>query len=263
MQVIKYLLTSGTEVDFNARNVNGWTAFDVSRKTQTGFDRWKIRGILRSVGAKSGRKITPRRQLPKQAYTVRNEDHQTWLSRMKEALLVVATLLATITFQAGLNPPGGTFQDNENGHIAGEAIMSYLNGYKWFTSFNTLGLFASVSLILLLVSGLSLKRKISIHLLIFITWIAVGSILGSYFCSFAILTHSEVLLERRFWLVVPLAIFCWIVLMCAVLGAQIFLGVRLVLYRLGIIHFFQMAMRFVRNKVCCQSDTNIHGGAAV
>lgn len=232
----------------NAINVNGWTAFDLSGNIPTGFDRWKIKGILKSVGANTRRKLSPSK-LRKRARKVHREKNQMWSSKMKEALLVVATLMATITFQAGMNPPGGVFQEDKNGHEAGTAIMSYLNGYKYFTFFNITGLFASLSLILLLVSGLSFTRKISIRGLIIITWIAVASILGSYVCSFTVLTPSTVIQERHFWLVVPLSIALWLMLMCIVLGAYIFHWLRRFLYRLGIIHFGQRVMKSILNKV--------------
>ncbi|GKC69491.1 ankyrin repeat-containing domain, PGG domain protein, partial [Tanacetum coccineum] len=38
-----------------------------------------------------------------------NED---WLYKKKESLMVVAVLIATIAFQAGVNPPGGVWQEN-------------------------------------------------------------------------------------------------------------------------------------------------------
>ncbi|KAL3742678.1 hypothetical protein ACJRO7_018059 [Eucalyptus globulus] len=41
---------------------------------------------------------------------------------VRDILLIIATLMATITFQAGLNPPSGIWQDNDNGHSAGRAM---------------------------------------------------------------------------------------------------------------------------------------------
>ncbi|KAL7238446.1 hypothetical protein ACSBR2_004531 [Camellia fascicularis] len=45
-------------------------------------------------------------------------------SDVRNALLVVAALTAAVTFQAGVNPPGGVWQDNGEGHKAGTAIYA-------------------------------------------------------------------------------------------------------------------------------------------
>lgn len=48
--------------------------------------------------------------------------------------MVVASLIATMAFQAGLNPPGGVWEEtklNNQGillHKAGEAVMAYMLG---------------------------------------------------------------------------------------------------------------------------------------
>ncbi|KAJ0091104.1 hypothetical protein Patl1_14550 [Pistacia atlantica] len=41
------------------------------------------------------------------------EKKDDWLKEMSNALMVVASLIATVTFQAGLNPPGGVWQDTK------------------------------------------------------------------------------------------------------------------------------------------------------
>ncbi|KAJ1415814.1 PGG domain [Sesbania bispinosa] len=41
------------------------------------------------------------------------------ISETRNILLVVFTLVAAVTFQAVMNPPGGVWQDNENGHEPG------------------------------------------------------------------------------------------------------------------------------------------------
>ncbi|KAG2263917.1 hypothetical protein Bca52824_070996 [Brassica carinata] len=48
----------------------------------------------------------------------------------RNAILVVAVLIVTATYQAGLSPPGGYWQDDyapdsDNGHTAGQMTMSF------------------------------------------------------------------------------------------------------------------------------------------
>nr|CAB3446113.1 unnamed protein product [Digitaria exilis] len=43
--------------------------------------------------------------------------------RRRQLLLVLATLVATLTYQAGLNPPGGIWDNEEDGHRPGHAVL--------------------------------------------------------------------------------------------------------------------------------------------
>ncbi|KAL4589453.1 hypothetical protein LXL04_002360 [Taraxacum kok-saghyz] len=87
--------------------------------------------------------------------------------RKADALLVAASVLAAMNYQAAISPPGGAYQDTKivNGTIeyeAGQAIAAYVTPfeYKRFSIANTISFTFSMTTMFLFLSGLSLKRRI-------------------------------------------------------------------------------------------------------
>ncbi|TKW01998.1 hypothetical protein SEVIR_8G215666v4 [Setaria viridis] len=84
-----------------------------------------------------------------------NGRHQE-LDQYREVLLLLATLAATLTYQAGLTPPGGFWEsDDKFGHRAGFPVLQdkYPRRYKAFFYCNAASFMASVALILLLLNA--------------------------------------------------------------------------------------------------------------
>ncbi|KAI3959426.1 hypothetical protein MKW98_019016 [Papaver atlanticum] len=89
-ECIKFLVEDkNTRIDINALNNDNVKAFDML--TQQERDSLEIGCFL---SEKEG------------------EIHQEWLKERVSALMVVATLIAGIAFQAAINPPGGVFQED-------------------------------------------------------------------------------------------------------------------------------------------------------
>ncbi|KAF3774390.1 hypothetical protein EJ110_NYTH53178 [Nymphaea thermarum] len=96
-------------------------------------------------------------------------------------MMIVSVLIATLTYQATLNPPGGFWQDNQHGS-AGQAINAQSYGdYNAFVKCNAVGLFASLATILLLTSATTIEHPITIWGLMLIMWVSVFSIAFSFF----------------------------------------------------------------------------------
>lgn len=57
------------------------------------------------------------------------------IRKLRTYLLLLGILAATITYQAGLNPPGGFWLDNEDGHHAGDPILEAISPKRYNTFF--------------------------------------------------------------------------------------------------------------------------------
>ncbi|KAF9668716.1 hypothetical protein SADUNF_Sadunf14G0032400 [Salix dunnii] len=73
---------------------------------------------------------------------------------IRNIMLVGAALIATVTFQAGITPPGGVWQESKDGHQAGHAVYSdQRDPFKIFLICNTIALTSSTFLLLCLTYG--------------------------------------------------------------------------------------------------------------
>ncbi|XVE74136.1 hypothetical protein DITRI_Ditri11bG0174700 [Diplodiscus trichospermus] len=189
-------LVSG--VDVNAMNSSGFTPKDVlDLLLQNGGDFHDIHiyQMFQQARAVKAREITAHPDNFQLTEAERSNNTQVvqsscswnlWQQLMKEvsesstetqsALMVVAVLIATVTYQAILSPPSG-FYESERGKSAtitvqkrtlmpGEAIMaSDPEIFAVFTVFNAIGFFASLAMISLLTSGFPLRACLRLAIL--------------------------------------------------------------------------------------------------
>lgn len=71
---------------------------------------------------------------------------------LRKYLLLLATLVATVTYGAGFSPPGGVWQDTEAGHLAGDSIIrdSQYRRYLMFFYCNATAFALSIVVIILI-----------------------------------------------------------------------------------------------------------------
>ncbi|XP_078172706.1 uncharacterized protein LOC144566546 [Carex rostrata] len=191
LSVIKFLLGKSA-IDVNTMNLKLSTPLDVLLESRQQNGDLIIGEKIRAAGGKTAAEMlsqsevssdstnpipTPRTSVGQpRCLRTRNDIEETNLMMKKESkhdpqiLLLVATLVATVTFQAALNPPGGfkSDDDTKDGLTKGSPLLS--KKLNLFVPFLMIALFLSVSVMMLLLCVVPRKKPIVMKLLMLVIW---------------------------------------------------------------------------------------------
>jgi hypothetical protein len=110
-------------------------------------------------------------------------ERKKWFREMRGWLMVLATVAASVAYQAGLNPPGGFWQENDDdGHRAGNPVLrdQHWVRYMLFYYFNATSFVTSLVIMVLLMSERFYHGEAKVMALMFTTFIDLASLVGAY-----------------------------------------------------------------------------------
>lgn len=156
-------------VNVKAKNLDGETAMDILETYRSPVFP-KVTRLFRSAKERLffGPSMTLAGYLSREPSTIEGKNKLLGLNNLsrtrhgsrestdfRNAILVVAVLIVTATYQAGLSPPGGYWEDNspDDGHTAGQMTMSF-NLALFFYILNGTAFFSSLYVIMVLIIGL-------------------------------------------------------------------------------------------------------------
>jgi len=132
-----------------------------------------------------------------------------WMDKKtREQLMVAATVIATMTFQSVISPPGGVWQADttKDGNCedyvlckAGTAVV----GYAWapdfmkFVFFNSSSFFSSLCVMLLLMSGFPLENRVVMWILAFLMIAAASCMLLTYMWALGLVSPDHIYYRIR------------------------------------------------------------------
>ncbi|GAA0164339.1 hypothetical protein LIER_20001 [Lithospermum erythrorhizon] len=181
VEIIEYLV-SQTSIDVDTLNSDGLTAPDVLR-LQARRDS-KYMDIVHFLQRISPVQTSSSSLLPGHHQTEiksqRRKDHHVSFEKQHNSLMVVASLIATMAFQAGVNPPSGFNNGANDSQLPKSFVVS-----------NTVAFLSSLSVILLLINGLPLRHKVFTWTWTAIMWISITAITCTYTISLASMPKWE------------------------------------------------------------------------
>lgn len=129
-----------------------------------------------------------------------------WLKEMRGWLMVLA---ASVTYQAGLNPPGGFWQqDDAQGNVAGTPVLQskFPKRYTVFFYFNSTAFVTSVVIIVLLMNESVYHSEAKVEALEIIVVLDMAGLMGAYIAGCTRKVSSSIYI-----IVLTLVVFLYVV----------------------------------------------------
>uniref|UniRef100_A0A0E0LAN0 PGG domain-containing protein n=1 Tax=Oryza punctata TaxID=4537 RepID=A0A0E0LAN0_ORYPU len=164
----------------------GAYAFGSSRGTDTTVTVYVLNGAVAAVlicisclavvKSRDKQQVEPQDSSEKTAEN--GEDSRDSVEKARSLILLLGTLTAAVTYQAGMDPPGGVWRDGDNGHNGGDLILpaTHARRYKVFFYCNSAALVASIVVVIMAQS----KSLMSRHALEAAVILDLFGLMGAY-----------------------------------------------------------------------------------
>jgi hypothetical protein len=134
----------------------------------------------------------------------RLKHHGNWIEQTRATLMLVATVVATMTFQAGISPPGGVWQENtkKGSNCTGQdlyvkpTLQFYfmpiqMSTYTSYFTIPPLSLHLCTCVVLLVISGFPLNSKFFIWFFTLAMTTSVASLTLAYLTAVLLVTPDH------------------------------------------------------------------------